>query len=130
MIYTNNKNYSVYYYRDSQNGKVPVFEYIQKLSVKEKAKIAVYIKLLCDYKGRLDEPYSRYIRKGLRELRVDFSHNRHRIFYVLVEEKRIILLYAFLKKTQKTPQQEIIRALNNLKNYKLNKNFVVYEKTK
>ncbi|MDA2922877.1 type II toxin-antitoxin system RelE/ParE family toxin [Patescibacteria group bacterium AH-259-L07] len=118
MIYNNSEKYNVYYYRNSQNGRVPVFEYIQKLSVKEKAKVAVYIKLLRDYKGYLDEPYSRYVRKGLRELRVDFSHNKHRVFYVLVEEKRIILLHAFLKKTAKTPKQEIIRALNNFEDYK------------
>ncbi|MDA2936494.1 type II toxin-antitoxin system RelE/ParE family toxin [Patescibacteria group bacterium AH-259-L05] len=118
MIYNNNEKYKVYYYRNSQNGKVPVFEYIQKLSVKEKAKVAVYIKLLRDYKGYLDEPYSRYIRKGIRELRADFSHNKHRIFYVLIEEKRIILLHAFLKKTAKTPKQEIIRTLNNFEDYK------------
>lgn len=129
MIYNNSEKYKVYYYRNSQNGKMPVFEYIQKLSIKEKAKVAVYIQLLCDYKGHLDEPYSRYIRKGVRELRVNFSHNRHRVFYVLVEKKRIVLLHVFLKKTPKTPRQEIIRALDNYQDYKQNKEFIAYEKT-
>lgn len=123
----NNKEYKVYYYRNSQNKKVPVLEYIRGLPEKDKGKIAAYIALLCDYKGRLDEPYGRYIKSGIRELRVDFAKNRHRIFYVLVEEKRIILLHAFLKKTPKTPKQEIIRALNNLEDYKLNKSIIAYE---
>jgi len=45
-----------------------------------------------------------------------------------VSEKRIILLHAFLKKTLKTPEQEISRALNNFEDYKINKKLIEYEK--
>lgn len=121
------RNYKVCYYRDSRTKRVPVLEYIQKMPVKDRAKIAVYIIFFRDCDGRLDEPYSRHIRSGIRELRIDFSRNRHRIFYIAVEEKQIILLHAFLKKTAKTPKQEIIRALNNFEDYKINKNFIKYE---
>ena len=76
----------------------------------------------------LDEPYSKHIKGKIRELRVDFSRNKHRIFYVAVIEKKIILLRAFLKKTTKTPRQEIIGALNNFEDYKINKNLIEYEK--
>ena len=120
--------YKVYYYKNSHTKRIPVLEYIQKVSAKDRGKIAAYIILLRDHNGRLDEPYSRYIRSGIRELRVEFSHNRHRIFYVAIEGKKIILLYAFLKKTLKTPKQEIILALNNFDDYKVNKNFIEYEK--
>jgi len=61
-------------------------------------------------------------------LRVEFAQNRHRIFYITVEGRKIILLHAFLKKTPKTPEQEIVRALNNFEDYKINKNFIEYEK--
>ena len=128
MIY--NKEYKVYYYRNSQNNKVPVFEYIRKLSRKEIAKVFKYIDFLRDNKGILDEPYSKHIKGKIRELRVDFSHNRHRIFYVAVIGKKIILLHSFLKKTAKTPKQEIIRALNNFMDYKTNKSVIEYEKEK
>jgi len=128
MIYNN--NYKVYFYRNSTNQKVPVLDYIQSLSVKERAKVDVYIKFLCDHGGHLDEPYSRYIGSGIRELRVDFSKNRHRIFYITVRDKKIILLHAFLKKSTKTPRREIMKALNNLKDYKINKNLIEYEKEK
>ncbi len=119
--------YKVCYYRDSRTKQVPVLKYIQKIPVKDRAKIAVYIIFLRDCDGRLDEPYSRYIRSGIRELRIDFSRNRHRIFYITVEKKQIILLHAFLKKTAKTPKQEIVHALNNFEDYKINKNFIKYE---
>ncbi len=119
--------YKVCYYRNSRTKRVPVLEYIRKIPDKDIAKIAAYIILLRDRDGRIDEPYSRYIRSGIRELRIDFSRNRHRIFYIAVEGKKIILLYAFLKKTAKMPEQEFIRALNNFKDYKINKDFIKYE---
>jgi len=130
MIYNKNKDYKVYYYRDSQNRRVPVFEYIEKLSSKEKAKVLKYIDFLRENKGILDEPYSKYVKDKIRELIVDFSRNRHRVFYVVVIGKKIILLHAFLKKTTKTPKREIVRALDNFEDYKINKDLVEYEKEK
>jgi phage-related protein len=126
MIY-NSSGYKVYYYQSSNLKRVPVSEYIQKVSGKEKVKIAAYINFLRDNKDYINEPYSRYICSEIRELRVGFSHNKHRIFYTVSGRRKIILLYAFLKKTQKTPKKEINHALNNLQDYKLNKNLVEYE---
>ena len=128
MIY--NKKYKIYYYRNSQNEQIPVLEYIEKLSPKDKAKVFKYIDFLRDNNGVLDEPYSKHIKNKIRELRVDFSRNRHRIFYVAVIEKKIILLRAFLKKTAKTPKQEIVTALDNFEDYKINKSLIEYEKEK
>ena len=119
--------YKVYYYQNSHTKRAPVLEYIQKAPTKDRGKIAAYISLLRDRGGQLDEPYSRYIRSGIRELRIEFTHNRYRVFYITVEEKRIILLHAFLKKTPKTPKQEIARALNNFEDYKINKKLIEYE---
>ncbi|MBU1290176.1 type II toxin-antitoxin system RelE/ParE family toxin [Patescibacteria group bacterium] len=126
MIYNN--KYKVFYYCNGRNKRAPVFEYIKKLSSKDRAKVFKYIDFLRDNKGVLDEPYSKHIKDKIRELRVDFSRNRHRVFYVVVIEKRIILLSAFFKKTSKTPKQEIIRALNNFEDYKVNKSLIEYEK--
>lgn len=103
-------------------------DYIQRLSEKVRIKINAYIYFLQDRQGYICEPYSRYVCSGIRELRVDFNHNRHRIFYITTEEKKIILLYAFLKKTRKTPRKEIHHALRNLQNYRLNKKLIEYEK--
>lgn len=76
-------------------------------------------------KGCLDEPYSRHIRGKIRELRVDFAKNRHRIFYFTFVDKNIILLHAFLKKTAKSPEGEIKKAEDNYKQILINQN--VYE---
>lgn len=120
-------DYGVYYYRNSQNNKIPVFEYIAKLSIKERAKVIKYIKFLKDSDGYLDEPYSKHINGKIRELRVDFSKNRHRIFYFTFIGKKIILLSAFLKKTSKTPQKEIKKAINNYQDFLTNKKLIKHE---
>ncbi|KKQ96347.1 MAG: hypothetical protein UT42_C0035G0006 [Candidatus Falkowbacteria bacterium GW2011_GWA2_39_24] len=124
MIYPNNIEYKIKFYKDSQTGKSPVLEYIDNLNRKERAKILKYIEFLREHEGYLDEPYSKHIKGKIRELRVDFSKNRFRIFYFIFIEKTIILLHAFLKKTEKTPIQDIKRAeanycdvLNNAKLY-------------
>lgn len=113
MIY-NKSEYRVKFYQNNKGG-IPVIDYIEKISKKEKAKILKYIEFLKDKKGYLDEPYSKHIKGKIRELRVDFSRNRHRIFYFTFINQTIILLHAFLKNTQKTPIKEITKAEDNLK---------------
>lgn len=113
--------YRIYYYVN-QKGKEPVKEYIDKLSQKEQVKIFSYLELLKQRRGYLDEPYSRHIKGKIRELKIEFFRNHHRIFYFVFTDKKIILLHAFLKKTTKTPKQEIIKATNNYQDYLINQN--------
>jgi len=115
--------YKVYYYVNSQNKKVPVEKYIRKHSLKDRAKIFKFIEFLRDNDGYLDEPYSKHIVDKIRELRVDFSHNKHRILYFAFVGKKIILLHAFSKHIAKTPKQEIERAKNNYYDFINNQNF-------
>ncbi|MDO8474278.1 MAG: type II toxin-antitoxin system RelE/ParE family toxin [bacterium] len=114
MIYTGIiEEYRVKFYTDRTTGKSPVLDYIEELNDKEKAKIAKYIEFLRINKGYLDEPHSRHIAGKIRELRVDFSKNRYRVFYFIFVKKTIILLHAFLKSTAKTPIGEIQKAQEN-----------------
>ncbi|MBU3934720.1 type II toxin-antitoxin system RelE/ParE family toxin [Patescibacteria group bacterium] len=115
MIY-NNIEYKVKFYRNLKDNKSPILEYIDNLEIKEKAKVFKYIDFLRTNKGILDEPYSKHIKGKIRELRVDFSSKKHRIFYFTFIGKNIILLHAFLKKTAKTPPIEIKKAEQNYKN--------------
>lgn len=105
--------YKVKFYKDSGSGKNPVFEYVKKLDYKSKAKVLKYIEFLRINNGYLDEPYSKHIKGKIRELRIDFSRARHRVFYFTFINKTIILLHVFLKKTNKTPINEIYKAENN-----------------
>ena len=80
MIY-NKEEYKIKFYADSKTKKSDIFKYLKNLNIKERTKVAKYINYLKLNKGYLDEPYSKHITGKIRELRVDFSHNRHRIFY-------------------------------------------------
>ena len=114
MIYTETvEEYEVKFYQDLREKTYPVKEYVKKLDRKERAKVAKYIEFLRINKGYLDEPYSKHIIGKIRELRVEFSKNHHRIFYFTFIGKTIILLHAFLKKTAKTPVIEIQKAQEN-----------------
>lgn len=125
MIYTEESKYKVKFYTDVQSGKSPVFEYVENLRDKERAKVLKYIRFLREHEGYLDEPYSKHIKGNIRELRVDFGHNRHRIFYFTFVGKKIILLHAFLKKTAKTPKSEIQKAEEHY--YNVLRNPKIYE---
>lgn len=123
MIYIkNNEEYKVKLYIELKSGESPVLKYISTVGYKEEAKILKYIEFLRVNSGHLDEPYSRHITGKLRELRVDFGHNRHRIIYFTFIRKTIILLHAFRKKTAKTPASEITKAEKHYKNILKNPN--------
>lgn len=124
MIYNESREYRVTFYKEVK-GTRPVLEYIESLTEKEKAKIFKYIEFLRVHKGVLDEPYSRHIEGKIRELRVDFARNRHRVFYFIFVNRNIIFLNAFLKKTEKTPVLEIDKAREYYRVVLLNKE--IYE---
>lgn len=107
------EEYKVKFFPDPDTGRIPVKEYLDDISDKERTKILKYVDFLREHKGVLDEPYSKHIRDKVRELRVDFGRNRHRIFFFTFIGQNIILLHAFLKRTAKTPESEIIKAVNN-----------------
>ena len=69
------------------------------------------IELLKNCGNNLREPYSKYISNGIFELRIKFSSDISRIFYFFYIGNKIILTNGFIKKTQKTPQAEIEKAI-------------------
>ncbi len=54
---------------------------------------------------------------GLYEIRVEYSSNTYRVFCFFDDRKLVILLNGFQKKTQKTPNKEIINAEKLKKQY-------------
>jgi phage-related protein len=114
MIY--NEEYKIKFYKNSQTGREPAREYINSLDEKCRLKIYKYIEYLRSNQGYISEPYSKHIIGKIRELRVDFANNHHRILYFSFINKTIILLSAFTKKTTKTPINEILIAINYYNN--------------
>jgi phage-related protein len=48
-------------------------------------------------------------------LKIRLRGNQHRIFYVVIKGSEMILLHAYLKKTQKAPLKEIRLAQQRMK---------------
>ena len=55
----------------------------------------------------LREPYSKNLDDGIFELRCKFASDITRVLYFFYYEEIIILTNGFVKKTQKTPKEEI-----------------------
>lgn len=84
--------------------------FMQKLSEKEQEKV-LYGLLLLKTQGRLPKKFVKLIRDGIYELRTEYAGNIFRVFFIFDEGNIVVLFNGFQKKTQKTPQGEIEKAL-------------------
>ena len=64
------------------------------------------------------EPHVRHIRGPLWEVRLKGRAGIARALYVAVREQRVVILRAFIKKTEKTPTGEVDLALQRAKELK------------
>jgi len=93
------------------NGKCPVREFLDSLPGKVAQKITWVLKLLED----LDIVPSLYFKKlvGTEEIwecRIQFGSNAYRIFCFFLNNSVVVLTHGFVKKSQRTPPNEIARA--------------------
>jgi phage-related protein len=65
------------------------------------------------------EPHVRHIRGPLWEIRLKGKAGIARALYVTAKEQRVVIVRAFIKKTQKAPTGEIDLALQRAKELKL-----------
>ena len=79
------------------------------------ADFARIAELLMEFGPNLRMPHSRAIGDGLFEVRPRGREGIGRAFYCFVVGQRIIILHAFIKKTQATPEQELKIARKRLK---------------
>ncbi len=68
---------------------------------------------------QVPEKYFKHIEgtKGLYEVRVEVGSNIYRIFSFFDKGNLVVLGNGFQKKTQKTPKQEVIKALKIMEEY-------------
>ena len=79
------------------------------------ADYARIVELLVEHGPNLKLPYSRAFRDGLFELRPRGRSGIGRAFYCFLVGKRVVVLHAFIKKSQQTPDHEIKLARKRLK---------------
>ncbi|MFH0787417.1 MAG: type II toxin-antitoxin system RelE/ParE family toxin [Pseudomonadota bacterium] len=79
------------------------------------ADFARIVELLMEFGPNLSMPHSRALGNGLFELRPRGREGIGRAFYCFVAGQRVVILHAFVKKTQATPEQEIRIARRRIK---------------
>ena len=85
-------------------------DFIKKLSADEISKIRRALDLL-KVEDRMPRHFIKYIRDGIYEFRVNYGNNEFRIFFIYDGDIVVVLFNAFKKKTQKTPDNEIRKAI-------------------
>lgn len=84
-----------------------VFAEIQSWPVDVLADYARLIELLAGHGPSLRLPHSRALGEGLFELRPRGRSGIGRAFYCFVVARRIVVVHAFIKKAQQTPDKEL-----------------------
>ncbi len=111
------KKINVVFYR-TEAGNEPVREWLLSLEKEDKKTVGVDIKTV-EYGWPIGMPVCKPLGKGLYEVRSHISSKRiARVIFIIIDNQ-MILLHGFIKKTQKTPKEEIALALKRVKEVKL-----------
>ena len=81
--------------------------FLDGLSVSAKAKVYAALEMLATEGNRLRLPTSRALRDGLFEIRVAHPEGPFRIIYCFRPGRKVLLLHAFVKRTEEIPAQEL-----------------------
>jgi phage-related protein len=101
---------------ETENGKQPVRDFIKKLSKEDQKEVGADIRVVQD-NFPIGLPLVKKLKPELWEIRSFIKDGINRVFFTFIKNE-IILLHAFVKKTQKTPLKEIDVALERLKEFK------------
>ncbi|MCC8089346.1 MAG: type II toxin-antitoxin system RelE/ParE family toxin [Rikenellaceae bacterium] len=91
-------------------------DFMSGLTEKVQEKIH-YGLLLLKSQNRLPVKFVKHIRDGLFELRTEYESNIYRVFFIFDDGNIVVLFNGFQKKTQKTPDTEIEKAIQIKKDY-------------
>jgi phage-related protein len=115
------KLFDIVFYH-TKNNECEILDYLNELAEKGKTdknarvnhtKILAYLSALAQYGTRVGQPFVKHIEGSIWELRP----LANRIFFFYWKDNKFVLLHHFIKKSQKTPQKEIEKARQNLKDF-------------
>ena len=110
--------FAINYWRTS-SGKAPVRKYIDDIeSDEERAELFSALNGIQENGTDAIGVDFRQIEGKLWELKIKTHGKQHRIFYIVMKGSEMILLHAYLKKTQKAPTREIDIAKQRMKQLK------------
>jgi putative addiction module killer protein len=85
-------------------------EFMQTLNAGERKKVHYVLDMLATQE-RISAKFVKFIRDGVYELRAEYESNIYRIFFIFDGGNIVVLFNGFQKKTQKTPESEIKKAI-------------------
>lgn len=91
-------------------------DFIQSLKEEEAEKIFYALDLL-KTQNLVSRKFVKYIREEIYELRAEYNGNIFRVFFIFDKGNIVILFNGFQKKTQKTPEKEIRKAIRLKEEY-------------
>lgn len=98
-------------------GKKPVYEQICSLDARTRQKFFDVVELLEDKGHLLPEPHAKYLGDDVFELRFSGVEGAVRVLYFFFHRDSAVLTNSFLKKTPKTPTNELDLAIARRKDY-------------
>jgi phage-related protein len=110
-------------YYSGQDGSIPVKEYIDNLSIGERAKTMAFIGLLEEKGPNLPRPYADLLEDGIHELRIKLKGTQVRILYFFCYQNVIVLTNVFDKHSDKVPKEQIRLAKENRKDFLRRNNY-------
>ena len=93
-------------------------EFYQQQDEKVKEKIKYVLELIKQVE-KVPQKFLKHLNgtDGLYEIRIEYQTNIYRIFCCFDKRKLVVLFNGFQKKTQKTPKNEMEKALTIMKDY-------------
>lgn len=100
------------FYRTEAGGE-PVREWLKTLSSEDRKRIGEDIKTV-EFGWPIGMPVCKPLGDAICEVRTTLAQNRiARVFFYIDKKNRMILLHGFIKKTRKTPQEDLELAKRN-----------------
>ena len=98
--------WEVLFYQTARS-ESPIEDFLNELSEKARAKCIAYLKRLEDSGFQLPRSIIAKVRGEIWELRPEWGGVEYRFFYVAIVERRIVVLHAIQKQSQKLREKDI-----------------------
>lgn len=106
------------FYRTEAGGE-PVREWLRGLSPEDRKRIGEDIKTV-EFGWPVGMPVCKPLSNGIYEVRSSLAQNRiARVLFYIDKKSRMVLLHGFIKKTQKTPKEDLGLARRNKTKHQL-----------
>jgi len=92
------------------------WDFYNSLQLKVKDKVDYVLQIVISQE-RIPAKFFKHLEDGIYEIRMEVKSDIYRIFTFFDDNKLVILLHGFQKKTQKTPRKEIVQAKKLRKDY-------------